>query len=731
MRTIEPVLVDSLAQNDLALLDQACDGLRLHSFIADAAVFDPEGVVLVPYEMTLPDHPQEQDFQSFSMRKGNSTLGQLVLRADFGSIPSAVLASRSDAEHEADMSIELGRVYALERMAIQALLLIIAVAIISIAVARAVERLVSRRLAPLVDFCRRTGRGEMHVRCEVPGNDELALLGTNINAMVDELAMKRGQLEAKVRRRTAQLDRANRELASAVDEAHKASEAKSQFLAAMSHEIRTPMNGVIGMTDLLLAGELNWEQRDGLETIRTSGELLMNVINDVLDYSKIAAGKMELEQAPFDVREAVENVLDIQMERAREKGIDLHCVFAEGVPTIVSGDATRVQQVVMNLVGNAVKFTEQGEVEVLVSCQEERGDMVAVRFDVRDSGIGIPAEHQPRLFESFTQADASTTRRFGGTGLGLAISKSLVGLMGGTIGVQSQPGVGSVFAFTAVFGRCAPGTVLRETERELVGCRILIADSPGPARSMAHGHLLAAGLDVVTAASGYEATEVLRTTPCDFALIGQPQGGLGKDELAAQLRAQPGGADTHFLLLGDGGDGEDPLREGGFEAQVRLPVRKRRLLQALVRVRGGSDVDAIAAALPTAPDGSPRRILIAEDNVVNRKVAVQLLSRLGYEYGLAVNGQEALAAVANQSYDAVLMDCHMPVMDGYQATSEIRDLPGAASQVPVIALTASVLPEDRERCFRNGMNDLVVKPVRLETLAAALQRWTSGSNETP
>ncbi len=725
IETVESVLSESLYVGDLSLIEQVCDGLRKHSFVADVRLEDEEGEPLVPYMFALPADFDPEASQRFPLVRKGQKMGHLVLRLDLSSIPAIALASRTEAEERAQFAVQLGRTYATERFAAQLLLLLLAVTIISFAVARAVEGLISLRLAPLVDFCRRTGRGEMHVRCEVPGNDELALLGGSINAMVDELAMKRGQLEAKVRRRTAELDRANRELAGAVLEAQTASEAKSRFLAAMSHEIRTPMNGVIGMTDLLLSGELDWEHRDGLETIRASGELLMNVIDDVLDYSKIAAGKMELERAPFDLREVVEDVLDIQMERAREKDLSLTCVFAEGTPAIVVGDATRLQQVVMNLVGNAIKFTEEGEVEILVSCQERQAEAFALRFDVRDTGIGILPEHQPRLFESFTQADASTTRRFGGTGLGLAISKSLVELMGGAIGVQSEESVGSVFAFTAVFGRAEEGLVLNEAERELAGQRILIADGHADSVDAARGHLIAAGLVVVTAQTSDEAVELLREKPFEFALIGQPEGEGSGVRLAARLRDEEGGETTRLVLLGSGDleDAEDPLREGGFEAQVRRPVRKRRLLQALLRVIGSREVDEVASALPSVADGSAGRVLIVEDNPVNRKVAVRLLGRLGYEYGLAENGEEAVAAIVAESYDVVLMDCHMPVMDGYAATSAIRDLEGPRRHVPIVALTASVLPEDRERCFEHGMSDVVVKPVRLQTLAAVLHRW--------
>ncbi len=736
VRTVEAVAADSLYVGDLELLDQVCAGLRKHTFVADASLVDLEGVTVVPFSFALPEgfgDGAERGLRSVPVKRGGEPIATLNLRLDLDVLPAVAHATRTDGETRAEFALDVGRSYAFERLGIQVLLLLVLAFIIRFAVVRAVELLVSRRLAPLVDFCRRTGRGEMHLRCEIPGKDELALLGGSINAMVDELAMKRGQLEAKVRLRTAELDRANRELAEAVDEAQTASEAKGRFLAAMSHEIRTPMNGVIGMTDLLLAGELPYEQRDGLETIRASGELLLNVINDVLDYSKIVAGKMELERAPFDLREAVEDVLDIQAEAAREKGVDLRCEFGAGVPAVVVGDATRFQQVVMNLIGNAIKFTEEGGVDVLVALQEEGREAVSMRVDVRDTGVGIPAEHQARLFESFTQADASTTRRFGGTGLGLAISRSLVELMGGAIGLQSEPGVGSVFAFNAVFGRAEDDAVLRAAERVLQGRRILVADASEELLAVARGHLASAGLEVAVAAEADEVVAAFDGPDApELVLLGCPRGADEPAELARRLRGEASAEDTRFLLL-DAADGEpgDPLREEGFEGRVRLPVRKRRLLQALTRALGVTEVDAVASPLPADDDAPAGRVLVAEDNAVNRKVVERLLDRLGYEVDLVENGEQAVAAVAANAYDAVLMDCQMPVMDGYQATEGIRALDAPQGQVPVVALTASVLPEDRERSFAAGMNDLVVKPVRLEALGATLRRWVAGEPADP
>jgi signal transduction histidine kinase/CheY-like chemotaxis protein/HPt (histidine-containing phosphotransfer) domain-containing protein len=580
------------------------------------------------------------------------------------------------------------------------------------------RRVFVRPLVELAAAADRFGRTGFSPPVNIRTGDELEALAESFNRSVEDRVRSEHLLQER-------------------HEADDANRAKGEFLANMSHEIRTPMNGVLGMLELALDTELSPDQRDYINTARSSAVSLVDIINDILDFSKIEAGHAKLDSDPFRLDESLADTVRTLGHRADQKGLELTLEIAPTVPDALIGDAGRLRQVVTNLVGNAIKFTERGEVALRVELDYRDEDSVLLHFFVRDTGIGIPPQHQKRVFEAFQQADASTTRKFGGTGLGLAISSRVVKLLGGRIGLTSEAGKGTVFDFTARFDLqpAAGKTPERVGDKSLRDRRVLVVDDNPTSRRVLDGHLRGWGMRPTLAASGNEALELLLTDgssePFALILMDSVMSQMDGFQLIERIRKLASFKGAMVLMLTSDRSGVDSVRSRdlGVSSYLTKPVRKSALLATITEAFVGAPSSLRKAATEsTVPPGKSLRVLVAEDNAVNQKLAAAILQRAGHTSVVVPNGQVAVAAMERDRFDVVLMDVQMPVMGGFEATRLIRVTEAASGRrTPIIAVTARAMQGDREACLAADMDAFMAKPIEAARLTEVIEQLVSGS----
>jgi signal transduction histidine kinase/DNA-binding response OmpR family regulator len=748
----------ALISHDIRLAREVLNALQAKQHVVSACIYDSDGTVFAKYSRSLNrvDYPSppatHQDGPKIVARHmvlfqdivlNHDSIGNIYIDADLG-----------------DLQDRLRRFALIDCVVLSSSL---AVAFL---LSFRLQRVISEPIRELTETAAELSAHENYsIRVTKRNNDEIGLLVGSFNEMLERIqerdgALKsaRDQLELRVQERTKELqaevaerERAEMEMRRARDAAQEASRAKGEFLANMSHEIRTPLNGVVGMTDLALETELTSEQREYLDTVKTSADSLLTVINDILDFSKIEAGKIDLEAIDFDLRNCIEGTLKTLAFRADEKRLELLCEIAPEVPEVVRGDSSRLRQVIINLVGNAIKFTSEGEVALKIHVEADDGEDRILHFTVSDSGIGIPPEMQNHIFDPFSQADSSTTRKYGGTGLGLSISTRLVGVMRGRMWVESEVGHGTQFHFTVRLGvrdlkaikvgTAAPPEVLR-------GTNVLVVDDNHTNRRILEGMLRRWEMRSTSVASGDEALAQLsaaQETDDPFALILTDMHMPNMDGFALieQIRQRTKLSAAIIMMLTSAGHRGDAARcnELGVAAYLLKPIRQSELREAIARALGGRPQKGAIPlitrySLQDAHDPSDTlRVLLVEDNAVNQRLAARLLEKRGHRVTVTANGHEALDALEKGAYDLVLMDLQMPELDGFQATAAIREREKHhGTHLPVIALTAHAMKGDRERCLAAGMDAYLTKPIRpqeLDDLLASYLARRTGTLQMP